>query len=108
MDFNGKINHIFSVCLTPIKVKQLYACLTMHCNGRNVKHKKGILKQNNKNFKLTWLSFERIDFFSRVSTTMSDVWSFGILFWEIVTFGDTPYKNELSPKVFMELIKVTV
>jgi hypothetical protein len=37
---------------------------------------------------------------------MSDVWSFGILFWEIVTFGDTPYKNELSPKVFMELIKV--
>ena len=61
MDFNGKINHIFSVCLTPIKVKQLYACLTMHCNGRNVKHKKGLLKQNNKNFKLTWLSFDIID-----------------------------------------------
>ena len=38
-----------------------------------------------------WMSPEAI--FDSIYTTESDVWSFGILLWEIVALGDTPYKN---------------
>jgi len=49
-----------------------------------------------------WMSPESIE--TKISTTMSDVWSYGVLFWEILNFGNAPYQN-ISNAVMLEHIK---
>ena len=40
----------------------------------------------------------------RVYTIQSDVWSFGILLWEIVSLGDSPYPGLANTEKLFELI----
>eukprot|EP00092_Neocalanus_flemingeri_P109026 GFUD01140067.1.p1 GENE.GFUD01140067.1~~GFUD01140067.1.p1 ORF type:complete len:268 (-),score=68.18 GFUD01140067.1:245-1048(-) len=49
-----------------------------------------------------WMSPESL--FDGVSTTMSDVWSFGVLLWEIVTCGERPYSG-VATEAVLDLIK---
>jgi len=38
--------------------------------------------------------------FDRKFSTKSDVWSYSILIWEIMTFGGTPYPSIAADKLF--------
>jgi len=49
-----------------------------------------------------WMSPESL--FEGVSSTKSDVWSFGVLIWEVITWGERPYPG-LCPSAVVELVK---
>lgn len=49
-----------------------------------------------------WMAMEAL--FDRVYTIQSDVWSFGILAWEIVTLGGSPYPGIPLERLF-DLLK---
>lgn len=40
---------------------------------------------------IRWTAIEAIDY--RKFTSASDVWSFGVLTWEVLSFGERPYWN---------------
>ncbi|XP_013387863.1 tyrosine-protein kinase receptor TYRO3 [Lingula anatina] len=48
-----------------------------------------------------WMSPEAL--FDNIFTTQSDVWAYGVLLWEIVTLGSSPYPG-MSAKQVMEAI----
>ncbi|XP_038060921.1 uncharacterized protein LOC119731750 [Patiria miniata] len=52
---------------------------------------------------LRWLSIESVR--HQLYTTQSDVWSFGILLWEIANFGGTPYPT-ISNDLLVETIRI--
>ena len=70
--------------------------------ARPVKHKDYYRRTSNGKVPLKWMSPESI--FECVHTTQSDVWSYGILLWEIFSFGDSPYKG-LGVDVLLEFLK---
>ena len=52
-----------------------------------------------------WMSPESL--FDGVSTIKSDVWSYGVLLWEIVTCGEKPYTG-VAIEALLDLIKVMI
>ncbi|XP_065657630.1 fibroblast growth factor receptor 3-like isoform X3 [Hydra vulgaris] len=57
---------------------------------------------NNRRLPIKWMSVEAI--FDRTFTTYSDVWAYGIVLFEIVTLGGTPYPT-ISNRELLPLLK---
>jgi serine/threonine protein kinase len=65
-----------------VKVSDFGLARAVYKDAAYVTTKRGFLP-------LKWMSVEAI--FDRVFTTSSDVWSFGVVLWEICTLGGIPY-----------------
>ncbi|XP_020796728.2 platelet-derived growth factor receptor beta-like isoform X2 [Boleophthalmus pectinirostris] len=59
--------------------------------GQNLKERKEYEKKGNARLPVKWMSPESI--FLCVYTTQSDVWSYGVLLWEIYSMGELPHSD---------------
>ena len=58
-------------------------------------------KSNLGKLPVKWMAPEAV--FDRMYTSQSDVWSYGILLWEIMTMGESPFRD-LHVEIFLEKI----
>ncbi|CAB4066326.1 Fibroblast growth factor receptor 1,Tyrosine kinase receptor Cad96Ca,Fibroblast growth factor receptor 4,Proto-oncogene tyrosine-protein kinase ROS,Fibroblast growth factor receptor,Angiopoietin-1 receptor,Fibroblast growth factor receptor 3,Vascular endothelial growth factor receptor 3,Tyrosine-protein kinase receptor torso,Proto-oncogene tyrosine-protein kinase receptor Ret,Tyrosine-protein kinase receptor Tie-1,Tyrosine-protein kinase receptor Tie-2,Vascular endothelial growth factor receptor 1,Fibrobla len=79
-----------------IKIADFGLARDVHADEYYKKRGEGILP-------VKWMAPEAL--FQRHYTTRSDVWSFGILLWEIMTFGARPYPSVPSIEKLFTLLK---
>ena len=73
--------------------------------ARPVRHKDYYRRTSSEKVPLKWMAPESI--LDCVHTTKSDVWSYGILLWEIFSYGDNPYKG-LDVDVLIDFLKLRI
>lgn len=66
--------------------------------ARNVHEDDYYRKTTDGRLPVKWMALEAL--IDRVYTTQSDVWSFGVLTWEITTFGGSPYPGIPVEKLY--------
>ncbi|XP_022699573.1 uncharacterized protein LOC111266387 [Varroa jacobsoni] len=60
------------------------------------------LKRSRQKVPVKWMALESLE--DQIYTTKSDVWSFGVVLWEIVTLGATPYPG-INGELLCQLLK---
>ncbi|XP_072524379.1 platelet-derived growth factor receptor beta [Salminus brasiliensis] len=71
--------------------------------ARDIMHDNNYVSKGSTFLPLKWMAPESI--FHNLYTTLSDVWSYGILLWEIFTLGGTPYPDLPMNELFYNALK---
>ncbi|XP_070543914.1 proto-oncogene tyrosine-protein kinase receptor Ret-like isoform X2 [Ptychodera flava] len=69
---------------------------------RDIYESDAYLKKSKGRIPVKWMAVESL--YDQMYTTKSDVWSFGVLLWEIVTLGATPYPG-IPPERLFHILK---
>uniref|UniRef100_A0A1I7V385 receptor protein-tyrosine kinase n=1 Tax=Caenorhabditis tropicalis TaxID=1561998 RepID=A0A1I7V385_9PELO len=77
-----------------LKISDFGLSRDVHCNDY-------YRKRGNGRLPIKWMALEALD--SHVYTIESDVWSYGVLLWEIMTLGGTPYPTIAMPELYNNL-----
>ncbi|KAJ8015321.1 hypothetical protein DPEC_G00024910 [Dallia pectoralis] len=71
--------------------------------ARDIMHDSNYISKGSTFLPLKWMAPESI--FHNLYTTLSDVWSYGVLLWEIFTLGGTPYPDLPMNELFYNALK---
>ncbi|XP_042883083.1 tyrosine kinase receptor Cad96Ca-like [Penaeus japonicus] len=69
--------------------------------ARDVANNRVYERKSDGRLPIRWMAPESL--FDNIFTTKSDVWSFGVLMWEIVTLGSTPYPGMGAAEVMRKV-----